>query len=137
MSRTPFDYVKSINGKTGRITDFEDKEYIPFIINKVFSNTKDSIMYANEANTFTSMVTPQMAYDFYYYGLPKSSRFGKWHKAKKNDKATQEVIEYVMDYFNITSVKAIDIIADFDDDVIKSIKDDIKLMNNMVKKVKA
>lgn len=137
MSRTPFDYVKSINGKTGRITDFEDNEYIPFIINKVFGNTQDSVFYANEANAFTSMVTPQMAYDFYYYGLPKKSRFGTWHKAKKEDKTTAEVIEYVMDYFTCSKEKAVDIILDFDEDVINAIKDDIKLMKNVIKKVKA
>lgn len=128
---SPFDITKTINMKSGRL--ITDNSYTPFVINKIFSNTRDSIMYANYANQFTSNTDTQLAYDFYYHGLPKASRFGKWNKPPKED--DEDVIEYVQDYFKYNRQKAIDVIACFSEDVIKEIKDDIKHMNKTVEKV--
>ena len=123
---SPFDYANTINKKTGRLT--VDKEFQKFIVNKLYSNTQDSVFFANEANMFTSNMTEQMVYDFYYYGLTRSSRYSKWFKAEKDD--NPEMIEYVMKYFNYSRKKAISAIETFDNETLEAIQEDIFHINN-------
>lgn len=117
----PFDVAKNINSKTGRV-EFGDKaSKVPlFVVNKVFSNTIDSLMYANEVNKF-SMSDSQLAYDFYYYALPKKKRFGKYNKKPKGVHDT-ELLEAIMEVYKYSVDKAlqcIDILADHREDIIK------------------
>ncbi len=129
--QTPWDIAKVINSKTGPI-EVDKDNYNIFLINKIFSNTQDSVFFANEANAFTKNIPEQIYFDFYYYGLSKASRYGKWHKQPKED--DPEVIEYVQTYFNYNKAKAIEAIECFDEETIKAIKDDIKLMKKSVVK---
>lgn len=109
---SPFDYVKELNNKSARTVLGDSDDYNGFIINKVFSNTPDSVLYANEANKF-SMSNKQMEYDFYFYGLPKSyNRYGKWHKKSKH--SDEEFIATIMRVYSYSREKAesvIDILA--------------------------
>lgn len=130
---SPFDYANTINKKTEHLT--VDKNFQTFIINKLYSNTQDSVFYANEANMFTSNMTEQMVYDFYWHGLPKATRYGKWFKAEKDD--NPEVIEYVMNYFNYSRKKAILAIENFDAETLEAIQEDIFYMNNPMARNKA
>ncbi len=87
-SKNTFDYIKLINGKSG-IPDLLDG-YEAFLANKNFSNTADSILYANEVNK--SGIDAEMNFDFYYYGLSKNSRrYGKWYK-KPKEKADKNLV---------------------------------------------
>lgn len=129
--QTPWDIAKVINSKTGPI-EVDKDNYNIFLINKIFSNTQDSVFFANEANAFTKNIPEQIYFDFYYYGLSKASRYGKWYKQPKED--DPEVIEYVQTYFNYNKAKAIEAIECFDEETIKAIKDDIKLMKKSVVK---
>lgn len=74
---TPFDIVKHINEKTQ--LDFSENEYNPWIINRVFSNMIDTLFFADVMNKYYAL-PKDMQHDFYYYGLPKAKRFGKYHK---------------------------------------------------------
>jgi len=74
---TPFSYVKTINSKEQQYSDLS--EYIPYVINRGFSYTWDTIMFANAMN-MVSHTSKEMQYDFYYYGIEKKKRFGKWLK---------------------------------------------------------
>lgn len=123
---SPFDIAKTINTKSEHME--VDKDFNRFLINKLFSNTQDSVFFANEANMFTSNMTEQMIYDFYYKGLPKSSRYGKWFKAEKED--NPEMIEYIMNYFNYNKSKAVRAISLFDEETLIAIQEDIDLINN-------
>lgn len=126
---TPFDIAKIINTKSENIEASKDN-YNIFMMNKIYSNTQDSVFYANEANAFTKNISEQMHFDFYYYGLSKASRYGKWHKLGKD--ADPDVIEYVQEYFSYSKEKAIESIACFDDETIEAIKADIKIMKKTV-----
>lgn len=108
----PFDFVKEINNKNGRTLFNDDDDFNSFIINKVFSNTPDSVLYANEANKF-SIADKQMEYDFYYYGLPKSySRYGKWNKkSKHSDDETIAMIQKVYSYSREKAESVVEILA--------------------------
>lgn len=126
---SPFDIAKTINLKTGRLE--VNNKFDIFITNKLFSNTQDSIIYANYANQFKSTIDPQMVYDFYYFGLPKASRYGKWHKTA--DEFDKELIEYVQNYLNYSKTKAIEALMQFSDETINAIKLEMKIINGEMK----
>lgn len=81
---SPFDIASVINEKKGPL-DVDEVGYSPYMINRVFSNTMDSVIFANEMNRWWRL-DKQAQFDFYYYGLPKRKRFGKWHKNQDDDK---------------------------------------------------
>lgn len=123
---SPFDITKTINMKSGKLE--VDKDFNVFITNKIYSNTEDSVFYANEANQFNSNIDPQMVYDFYYHGLPRANRFGKWFKDNKD--FSQDMIDYIKNYFNYNTNKAISILNLLDEDTLKEIEYDIEILKN-------
>ena len=77
----PFDIVKNINDKTP--IEFDISEYNPWVINRAFSNTLDTLFFANEMNKFHQL-SKTTQYDFYFNVLPKKSRLGTWFKKDIN-----------------------------------------------------
>lgn len=80
---SPFDIANNINSKTGFLLNVQEAGYNAFVINKIFSNTQDSVFFANEMNCNWSLAL-EMQYAFYYHGLSKKKRFGKWNKNQDN-----------------------------------------------------
>lgn len=101
----PFEFVKSINTKS-RVSDVELFEYTAFIINRVFSNTRDTVLYANEMNRYWELDS-DMQYDFYFGAIPKNPRrYGAWTKADEKDTN----LALVMEYFGYSRAKALQVI---------------------------
>lgn len=101
-----FDLVKSINQKNYMFQpEMSGKLYNQMVINKAFGNSKDSILFADLANKMTN-ITDEMHYDFYYYSLPKAHRFAKWYK-----KHEAEDIALVMEFYQVSYIKAVDIVS--------------------------
>lgn len=101
---TPFDITSNINEKKDYL-DVQDVGYDAYVINRVMSNTADSVLFANEMNQYYSLPKDQQ-YAFYYYGLPKKKRFGKWHK-NQDDK---EALELIQEYYGYSRHKAKDVL---------------------------
>ena len=78
---TPFEIANHISSKES--FEFEISEYQPWLMNKIFSNTKDSLFFADEMNKYHHL-DKKIQYEFYYQGLPKAKRFGKWTKMEEN-----------------------------------------------------
>lgn len=97
---SPFDIANNINEKK-EFLDVNEVGYDSWTINKVFSNTQDSVLFANEMNSHWNL-PKEMQYAFLYHGLPKKKRFGKWHK-NQDDKAELEVIQ---EYYGYSRHKA-------------------------------
>lgn len=97
---SPFDIASNINEKKG-LLDVAEVGYEPFVVNRVFSNTQDSVLFANEMNAAWGL-PKDMQYAFLYYGLPKKKRFGKWHK-NQDDK---DDLEPIQEYFGYSRHKA-------------------------------
>lgn len=99
---TPFDIAKNINTKSGKLCVDELVGYSQYILNRVFSNTRDTIFLANEANKMRNM--PDDAhYAFMYYATPKNTRrFGQWHKQPPKD----EDIDIIMTVYGYSRAKA-------------------------------
>lgn len=101
---SPFEITSHINEKKG-VLDVEEVGYDAYVINRVLSNTADSVLFANEMNRYWN-IPRQQQYDFYYHGLPKKKRFGKWHK-NQDDKDSLELIQ---EYFGYSRRKAKDVL---------------------------
>ena len=99
---TPFDIVKNINSKSGILDEEQMASYSQYIINRVLSNTRETVFLANEANKFRDI--PDVAhYLFMYYAVPKNPRrYGQWHKQPAKD----EDIEIIMRVYGYSRVKA-------------------------------
>jgi len=81
-----------------------DVAYPAFIVNRVFSNTMDSVLFANEMNRYANLTTQQQ-FDFYYYGLDKKKRYGKWHKNQEDE---DDIIALIQEVFSFSARKAKD-----------------------------
>jgi hypothetical protein len=97
MKNNVFSYVKAINFKT----EVEDLSgYVPFLTNRAFAMHMDTIMLAEQMNQY-SQLSPQLQYDFYFYGVRKGRRFGFPKKVEDHPQ-----LELVMAYFNYSRTKA-------------------------------
>lgn len=84
--KSPFDFLNSINyTKKNLIQDHQDeKEYVPFIVNRGLGYFQDTVMLANEMNV-NGHLDSKMQYDFLRTTVRKRKRFSKWLK-EKDDK---------------------------------------------------
>jgi hypothetical protein len=80
---SPFDIADTIFMKTGMINP-DEAGYDPFMMNRIASNNKDSVFFADALNKFPGL-SKQMSYRFYYDALDKGKRYGKWHKQSKHE----------------------------------------------------
>jgi hypothetical protein len=99
----PFDFVNSINDKTGNIMDSDpdvEKQYNPFIINKAYSYRPDTILLSNTMNGLHHL-DKRLQYDYYYGSVRKSKRYAKWIKP---DHAPEE--DLIMEYYGVNRRRA-------------------------------
>jgi hypothetical protein len=71
-----------------------EKEYVPYIVNRGFTNFEDTILHANEMNMRAHLFNDAQ-FQYYRGSLRKRKRFSKWPKADKNKDldAIQEVYQ--------------------------------------------
>ena len=104
MTPTVFDFVNSINNKTENLIAADpdcEKIYVPFIVNKAFSQHQDSVLSANEMNVM-HFLDKRMQYDFLMGCIKKRKRFGKWVKPEWNEE--QELV--LCEYYGISRLRA-------------------------------
>ena len=102
---SPFDYVRSINEKTGNMMDIDpeaERDYVPFVVNRGFSFGNDTILYANEMNIRPN-TDKRMQYDYLYNSIRRRKRFDKWIKANGEDDGA---IEFLMEYYMVSRKRA-------------------------------
>jgi hypothetical protein len=85
--KSPFDFLNSINySKKNLIEEKEDeKQYVPFIVNRGLGYFQDTIMLANEMNV-NCHLDHKMQYDFLKNTVRKRKRFSKWLKEDEDKK---------------------------------------------------
>ena len=98
----PFLYVKSINKKEYQ---YDLSGYNPFLTNRAFASFIDTILFAEQMNQHHTL-SPQLQYDFYYYGIRKGTRFDPL--PKREDPVG---IDVVMDYFSYSRQKALEVMG--------------------------
>lgn len=100
----PGGFIDSINLKQPIDRETVRRDYLPFIINKNFSNTVDTVFLANEINRYSSLDSG-LQYDFLYHSVDKKKRYGAWQKAEKDDDAS-----IVMEYYGYSRAKAMQVL---------------------------
>ena len=94
-----------------------DKDYKPYVINKMVGQYRDLVLFANEMNIRKDISKiDQML--FYMEVIPKKKRRALWSSSKKD-----ENVEVIMDYYNITQEKAHPYLKILTDNEISILKD--------------
>lgn len=94
----PFAYLNAINtSKVDLMTGSEDdareeKEYVPFIVNRSLSYFPDTVLYANEVNLYPDM-DKKLQFHYLINSVRARKRYGKWVK-KTEDNDLNAVMEY-------------------------------------------
>lgn len=112
---TPFDYIRSINETKVNLMN-EESTYNAYIVNKGLSYGKDTVFYANEMN-IKHFLPNRMQYDFLRSIVPKGKRYNKWVKSDKIDN-----IEFIKEYYNYSTSKAMKALSILNDSQIETIK---------------
>ena len=97
------DWLNSINQTKKNLIDEDpslEKEYNPYIINRIYSGHLDSVMFANEMNKY-SFLSKKIQYDFYLNSLRSKKRFSPWLRKDKI-----EDLESVKQYYGYSNEKA-------------------------------
>ena len=97
------DWLNSINLTKKNLIDEDpsiEKDYSPYIINRIYSGHLDSVMFANEMNKY-SFLDKDMQYSFYLNTLRKKKRFSPW---LRKDKVTD--LEIIKQYYGYSNEKA-------------------------------
>lgn len=95
---TPFDIVNDLLHK--KELPFDDKAYVPFIINKAVGNHVDCILPANTMNK-NHHLPKHLQHQYYLNIITPMRRFAKWVKKLKDDD-----VEIVMEYYQFSRQKA-------------------------------
>ena len=114
------DYVPAISHNKKKLMDSGDdqweKKYLPFLINRNFSNFQDSLMQAQEMNIHHT-ADHKMQFDFLLNSIRPRKRFAKWLKASK-----VKDIEYVKEFYGYNNEKAKVALTILNDEQIATIK---------------
>lgn len=113
-----FDFVNDINYKKENIlTEENQSQYVPYVVNKSLSYFIDTIFQANEMNVRHTS-DKRLQFDFLLNSVRSKKRFSKWVKPEK-----LESIEVIKEYYGYSNEKAKDVVGILCDDDIKKIKD--------------
>ena len=96
-------WLNSINQSKKNLIDEDpslEKEYSPYIVNRIYSGHLDSIMFANEMNMNQSL-PKKMQYDFFINILRVKKRFSPWLR-----KDEIKDLDYVKRYYGYSNEKA-------------------------------
>lgn len=134
---SPFTFINSINeGLKGKHLledckadkslessnpDSPDKSYVPFIINRGMSYFKDTVLFANEMNKYSSLPA-RMQYDFYRSIVLPKKRFSKWSKKAKDS----DDLKLIMEVYSYNHTRAEEALKIMSNDDIKKLR---QLMN--------
>lgn len=108
---SPFDIVKNINDKTGIFDSDSIKSYNSWMINKIFSFTKDTIHVSDEMNKY-SFLDKDIQYAFYYHFLSKKKRWGKWQKRQEMSGAIIDALKKKYHYNNRDAEIAVTLLSE-------------------------
>lgn len=118
MSKTELKHwLNSINhGKQNIMTDENQNEYPPFIVNKCLSGFIDTVMVSNEMN-INHQLSKKLQYEFLLNIVRPKRRFSPWlRKEKIND------LEAVKSYYGYSNEKARSALSILSEEQLNSIK---------------
>lgn len=113
----PFDFINDITyNKNNVMTEDNEKDYVPFVVNRGLSYFIDTVFQANEMNA-NHPLDHRLQFDYLLNSIRKKRRFSKWNK-----KQDLQVLEAIQEYYGYSINKAKDVVSILNDDQIESIK---------------
>jgi len=94
-----------------------EKEYSPYIINRIYSGHLDSVMFANEMNRY-SFLSKKTQYDFLLNTLRPKKRFSPW--LRKDEIKDLDLVKRYYGYSNEKAKQALRILTKEQLNFIKS-----------------
>ena len=113
-------WLNSINQTKKNLIDDDpslEKEYSPYIINRIFSGHLDAIMFANEMNQY-HFLDRKMQYDFLLNTLRSKKRFSPW--LRKDEIKDLDLVKRYYGYSNEKAKQALKILTKQQLNFIKS-----------------
>lgn len=101
------DVLKAINIKSedeNFINEFNSDDYIPFVVNRIFSNFPDTIFCAQEMNLLPYL-DKVLQYKYLWYSVGRRSRFAPIVKEKTEEDL--KFAEEVSDFYGVSKKKAL------------------------------
>lgn len=118
----PFAYLNAINNtKVDLMTGSDDdaqqeKEYVPFVVNRSLSYFPDTVLYANEVNLYPDL-DKKLQFHYLINSVRSRKRYSKWvKKLEDND------LSVVMEYYGYSARKAEAALQVLSPDQIEQIK---------------
>jgi hypothetical protein len=96
----PFDFINSITHTKQNIIDQDplaEREYVPYLTNRILSNFADTIFLANTMNT-NHHLDKRMQYDYLFYSATKKKRYAKSNKPQHNNQIEIASIQKLFGY---------------------------------------
>ena len=118
---SPFDFLNAINlTKKDLIREdpLNEKDYVPFMVNRGLSYFSDTVMMANEMNRHSG-IPKVWQNDFLLNTISKKKRFSKWHKKE----ADSQTILLIMEFYKYSSERAREVVDLLSPEQIKIIEE--------------
>ena len=106
------DWLNTINQTKKNLIDEDvslEKEYSPYIINRIFSGHLDAILFSNEMNRY-HFLPKKMQYDFYLNTLRSKKRFSPW--VRKDELKNLELVKSYYGYSTEKAKQALPLLTD-------------------------
>jgi len=104
------DWLNSINQTKKNLIDEDplmEKDYSPYIINRIYSGHLDSIMFSNEMNRY-HFLPKKLQYDFFLNTLRPKKRFSPW--LRKDEIKDLDLVKRYYGYSNEKAKQALRIL---------------------------
>lgn len=115
----PFEFLNSINHSKKDVMD-EEKDYVPYMVNRSLSYFNDTVLLANEMNRYHHL-DGKLQYHFLLNIVRKRKRFSKWVKPE-----TINDIEAVKEYYGYSNDKARQVLPLLSSDSLTRIKNKVQ-----------
>ena len=105
------DWLNSINRTKKNLIDEDpslEKEYSPYIINRIYSGHLDSVLFANEMNRY-NFLPKKSQYDFLLNTLRPKKRFSPW--LRKDEIKDLDLLKRYYGYSNEKAKQALRILT--------------------------
>ena len=105
------DWLNSINRTKKNLIDEDpslEKEYSPYIINRIYSGHLDSVMFANEMNRY-NFLPKKSQYDFLLNTLRPKKRFSPW--LRRDEIKNLDLVKRYYGYSNEKAKQALRILT--------------------------
>ena len=114
------DWINSINQTKKNIIDEDpsiEKDYSPYVINRIYSGHLDSVMFANEMNKY-HFLPKKIQYDFLLNSLRVKKRYAPW--LRKDEIKDLDLVKRYYGYSNEKAKQALRILTKDQINFIKS-----------------